>query len=350
MLIPARSSGAGDLTGSRRTALVRAVEAVEPSVASVYVRTRDQVRVMRDPFWSYFYRPYTVPGRTSTGSGLVVSENGYILTNDHVIGDPRGVRSIEIALPDGRSLQARYVASDAYFDLAVLKAEAGDLPVAPLGDSDDILVGEWAIAIGNPFGFGGSVSAGVISAVDRDFPDSEGDYLYSDMIQTDASINPGNSGGPLVNALGEVIGINNSIYTGSNYDLGSVGIGFAIPINTARSFLEEIRQHGKVRKIWTGLSLQDLTRHLAEILDLPSADGTLVVDVEVESPAYVAGVERRDVLVAIDGTRVGSYKEARAAFQGYRVDDECTLTIIRAGRTESLKMRLEESPAGRRRR
>ena len=303
---------------------------------------------VRDPFMEFFY-PFhyrLVPGerdRISTGSGLIVSADGYILTNGHVVGDPERLQKVDISLPDGRALKGRHIASDISFDLAVLQVEGGDLPVAPLGDSDDILVGEWAIAIGNPFDLGPTVTIGVISALDRDFPEPQGDYSYRDMIQTDADINPGNSGGPLVNALGEVIGINSFIYTGSDYSIGSIGIGFAIPIGTARDFLAEVKQHGQVRRAWTGiLYLQDLTRSLAEYLSLSSTDGALVVQVAVDSPAHRAGLESGDVIVAVNEEKVRSVDDAIAILKGFRVDEECTLTVVRTGETLSLSMRLEE--------
>jgi len=282
---------ADDITTSRRTAIVRAIERVQPSVVSVHVTYREHVlvrRYYRDPFFDLF-SPLIVPGereRTSSGSGFIVSRGGHVLTNAHVVGDPSRVAKISLSLADGRTLAATYMASDISFDLAILRTRDSDLPVAPLGDSSDILVGEWAIAIGNPFDLGPTASIGLVSALNRDFPEPQGDYYYRDMIQTDAAINPGNSGGPLVDAAGQVIGVNSFIYTGSDYSIGSIGIGFAIPINAARSFLKEVQEHGEVRHPWTGiLYLQDLTPLLVEHLSLPSADGALVVQVAPGSPA-----------------------------------------------------------------
>ncbi len=346
---------AEEFTTSRRTAVVRAVEQVQPSVVSIYVTYRERVtRYYRgDPFL-HFFSPYVaVPGereRTFGGSGLIVSADGYILTNDHVIRTPQGPYRIAVLLPDDQSFEADYIGSDLAFDLAILKIETTDLPVAPLGNSDDILVGEWAVAIGNPFGLGGTVSAGVISAVNREIPASREDYLYRDMIQTDASINQGNSGGPLVNALGEIIGINSVIYTESAQSIGSIGIGFAIPINTAHRFLEEIRQHGKIRMPWIGLSLQDITRPLAEYLELPTTDGVMVVKVQAESPAYVAGLEKGDVIIEISGEKISNRQEAIAALQGFRVDDQCNLKIVRGGKTQYLPLHFTEQPPAQQRR
>lgn len=341
------------------------MQKAQPAVVSVHVTTRERrlrPYAVRDPFWnlfSPFY--YLVPenrDRPSTGSGFIVHKEGYILTNDHVVGgdisSERHInqRSITISLPepDGRTLEARYIASDIGSDLAILKVEGEDLPVAPLGDSGDILVGEWAIAIGNPFDLGPTVSIGVVSALDRDFPQPQGDHYYRDMIQTDAAINPGNSGGPLVNANGQVMGINSFIYTGGDYNIGSIGIGFAIPINTARNFLDEIREHGQVRRPWTGiLALKRITPRLADYLSLESTEGALVVKVAVDSPAARAELESGDVIVAINGEKMRSADDTAGALKSLRVDDECTMSIMRYGETLELQMRLEEWPRYRQR-
>lgn len=340
--------------------MVDAVQKVQPAVVSIHVTTRVrqlQRYRLRDPFedfFSPFY--YVVPEnreRPSSGSGFILNSQGYILTNDHVVGgDTQNERRITVSLPepDGRTLEARYIASDIGSDLAVLKVEAENLPVAPLGDSGDILVGEWAIAIGNPFDLGPTVSIGVISALDRDFPQPQGDHYYRDMIQTDAAINPGNSGGALVNADGQVIGINSFIYTGGDYSIGSIGIGFAIPINTARDFLGEVQQHGQVRRAWSGIiALKNITPRLANYLSLQSAEGALVVKIAVDSPAYRAGLEGGDIIVAINGEKMRSGEDALGVLKGLRVDDECTLSIMRYSEELDLAMRMEEWPRYRRR-
>ena len=358
--LSASFAAADTISQSRRTAVVSAVEKVQPAVVSVHVTTR--VRSLRpyrlrDPFWDFF-SPfyYVVPEdreRPSTGSGLIINSEGYILTNDHVVGgDTQQERRIRVSLPepDGRTLDARYIASDIGSDLAVLKVDALDLPVAPLGNSDDILVGEWAIAIGNPFDLGPTVSIGVISALDRDFPQPQGEHYYRDMIQTDAAINPGNSGGPLVNADGEVIGINSFIYTGGDYSIGSIGIGFAIPISTARNFLNEVQQHGQVRRAWSGIvALKNITQRLADYLSLSSTEGALVVKIAVDSPADQAGLESGDVIVAINGEKMRSGEDALGVLRGLRVDEECTLHVVRYGEHLELSMRLKEWPRSRQR-
>jgi serine protease Do len=342
-----------DIDQSRRTAIVSAVERAQPAVASIHVVYRQQVwqrQRSHDPFWDMFFPRYIPTEREhvgSRGSGFVASADGYMLTNDHVIG--RNPHRILVSLPDGRDFEARYIASDHAFDLAVLKIDGEDLPVASLGDSDDILVGEWSIAIGNPFDLGPTVSVGVISALDRDFDNSatQGSYYYDDMIQTDAAINPGNSGGPLVNALGEVIGINSFIYTGNDYSIGSIGIGFAIPVGTARAFLAEVKRYGKVRTPWFGFRLQDLTREAARYFGLPSPTGAVVVHVDRASPAGIAGLERWDVIRSVNGTPINNGQDVKNRLEKLRVGDEFTLQLIRAGETFDMNLRLSEKPATR---
>jgi len=352
LLVLALNHASASVGESRRTAVVRAVEQVQPSVVSLHVRYRQRVynlyRHRGDPFWNFFSPFYSVPQdqyRMSTGSGFVVDGEGYILTNSHVIGDPRQLQKITASLPDSRTFEARHVASDFNFDLAVLKVDEGELPAAPLGTSGDILVGEWAIAIGNPFDLGPTVSVGVVSALDRDFSQPQGDYFYRDMIQTDAAINRGNSGGPLVNAAGEVIGINSFIYTGSEYDSGSIGIGFAIPIDTAANFLAEIRQHGQVRRAWTGiLAVQDITRNLADYLKLASTDGALVVRVARDSPAELAGLQSGDVIVAVNDEKIRSADEAIGVLRALRVGEVAALGVVRHNEHYNLDLTLEERP------
>ena len=341
------------LDQSRRTAVVRAVERVQPAVASIHVVYRQQVwqrQRSRDPFWDMFFPRYIPTERErvgSRGSGFVATPDGYMLTNDHVVG--RNPHRILVSLPDGRSFEARHVASDHAFDLAVLKIEGEDLPVAPLGDSGDILVGEWAIAIGNPFDLGTTVSVGVVSALDRDFDNSatQGSYYYEDMIQTDAAINPGNSGGPLVNSVGQVIGINSFIYTGGDYSIGSIGIGFAIPVGTARTFLDEVQRYGKVRTPWFGFRLQDLNREAARYFGLDSAAGAVVVHVDLASPAGAAGLERWDVIVAVDGEAIENSRAVKNRLEKLRVGDSFTLRVLRVGEEFDLRLQLSERPPNR---
>ena len=352
-LVSAGAAAEDPVTASRRNAVVRAVERVQPSVVSVRVVHREQVlRRYRDrfdlfmglPFGPRYYQSHR--DRVLEGSGFIVDGEGFVLTNDHLLGR-RGIRKVEVSLPDGRVFQVRSGSRDVALDLAVLKIEGADLPVAPLARSDHLLVGEWAIAIGNPFDLGPTVSIGVISAVDRDFEEPQGDYYYRDMIQTDAAINPGNSGGPLVNALGEVVGVNSFIYTGGEYSLGSIGIGFAIPIGDARRFLEEMRVHGQVRLPWHGIvDLQDLTPRWASYLELDIREGAVVMRVTADSPAYEADLARGDVITGINGEAVRSTKEAWSVLGGLRVDQTCALDILRRKEPRTIEFTIQERPKG----
>ena len=300
----ARAQSPDQIDESRRTAIVLAAERVGPAVVSVNVVATQVVRE-RSPFDDPFFRGLFPPRERlrqvqNLGSGFIVSEDGYVITNQHVV---RGATDIVLTLMDGRQLPAELVAGDEVTDLAFLRVEAEDLPVATLGDSDDLLIGEWAIAIGNPYGYlladrNPSVTVGVISALGRDVqPESRGagrqPQVWSNMIQTDAAINPGNSGGPLVNAQGEVIGVNAFIFSGGGG--GSIGLGFAIPINRAQRALDDIVRFGSIRRPWTGLHLVDL-----------DSDGQPPRGVEVErvdpgSPADQADLRPGDIITETDG-------------------------------------------------
>src|SRR5690606_30906086 len=255
-LLPAatQQAAAQELDASRRTAIVTASRRVSPSVVTVNVVRRE---VVRPSFFDICRLGPVQREVAGLGSGFVLREDGLILTNEHVVRD---AQQVVVTLPDGRDFEAEVLGVDEATDLALLRIPANDLPVAPLGDSDELLIGEWVIAIGNPFGFllsnsEPTVTAGVVSGLGRNIiPDRQGQRgYYLDMIQTDASINPGNSGGPLVNALGEVVGVNSSILSTSG---GSEGLGFAIPINRARRIAEDILANGHVRRAWTGLEVE----------------------------------------------------------------------------------------------
>jgi len=279
------------------------------------------------------------------GSGFIVSPNGYIWTNEHVV---HGADKIIVHLPDGREFRAKLVGADEGSDVAVLKVKGKRLPHVKLGNSDEVIVGEWAIAIGNPFGniIKGepTVTVGVISATGRDFGVQSG-KVYRDMIQTDAAINKGNSGGPLVNALGEVIGVNTFIYTGSRWEIGSVGIGFAIPINKVKRIAKELVRYGRVRPFWTGLSVQDVQDPLlAEALGLPRPEGVLITEVEPGSPGQKAGLRPKDVIVSVNGKPVHNTEEVQLAFSEGLVGDVYELEVVRFGKRHKVHLRLEEAP------
>jgi len=339
-----------EIVFSRRNAIVRAVEHIKPAVVSISA-VHIQKMVYVDPFEWFFpdrrqRKPKVYQKRSTwTGSGFIVSAEGYVWTNEHVV---RGASEILVNLPNGKEHKATLVGSDHSSDVAVLKIEGEDLPFVRLGDSDDAMIGEWAIAFGNPFGNlisrgDPTVTVGVISATGRDFSPQEG-AVYRDMIQTDASINRGNSGGPLANGLGEVIGINTFIVTGSQWEMGSVGIGFAIPINKVRKVAEEIVRYGKVRSFWTGIRIQGIDRLLAQSLGLKSTEGSLVSEVERGSPADRAGLKVGDVIVRVNGQKVKNSEETWNAFQEGTVGEVYRVAVIRDGKEVEVAIRLEQAP------
>jgi len=340
---------------SRENAIVRASRIAGPSVVSVSVMqtmvTRRSPFLTRrgDDFFDQFFRDFFPPlayrERIPTlGSGFIVSEDGFIITNEHVV---HNAEEIKVTLPDGRQFDGELISSDATYDLAVIKIDASGLPAASLGDSDEMVVGEWAIAIGNPFGFllddpSPSVTAGVVSALRRDVKSmSSGGGIYKDMIQTDAAINPGNSGGPLVNGRGQVIGVNTFIFTQSG---GSHGMGFAIPINVAKRVAKEIIEYGAVRGVWIGLSVQDITPFIASRMEIADPKGVIVVRLEDGSPADKAGVRVGDIIRRVQGEAVSNSNEAQRSLFGAGVGDLVTLTIEREGKSTEVRLKLEEVP------
>jgi serine protease Do len=325
---------------SRRTAIVTAVERVAPAVVTVQTETVQNVPV--DPFDFFFGRGGGQQRTAGLGTGFIVREDGVIVTNAHVVA---GATRVLVALRDGKRLTARVVGADETNDLAVLKVDAKGLPVAPLGTSDNLLIGEWAVAIGNPFGFvlgnsEPSVTAGVISATGRNLVgQTEGGGVYLDMIQTDAAINPGNSGGPLVNADGEVVGVNSSIYSPSG---GSVGLGFAIPINRARRVAEDLLAHGVVRRPWVGLTLRT-PQQAQNALDIVSSEA-VVRSVTPGSPAAQAGIQSGDVLLRAGVRSLRNPFDWEAALLGFRVGDEVPIVLRRGSAQQTVKVRIGDLP------
>ncbi|MCC6488807.1 MAG: trypsin-like peptidase domain-containing protein [Candidatus Hydrogenedentes bacterium] len=343
---------------SRRNAIVTAIEKAAPAVVSVnvvQVRAQRELPPMFRDFWDFFYLPpsnYRLEKRRqdSVGSGFFVSKDGYLLTNFHVIEDADEVASV--TLSDGRELPVELIGADERTDLAVLKASQANVPSIPLGNSDDLLTGEWAIAIGNPFGPLMSdpqptVSVGVVSANHRRVSPSVGggERLYQGMIQTDAAINPGNSGGPLVNAKGEVIGVNTMIFSQSG---GSVGLGFAIPINRARRVADEIIRYGRRRDPWAGFKVDDLAslpQPLIAELGVHATSGCLVRNILRDAPAYQAGLRPGDVVTAINGQHVETATDIDFAIWDLFVGDTISLEVDRKG--EALKFEFPVQELGR---
>ncbi len=269
------------------------------------------------------------------GSGFIISEDGYILTNNHVVGD---VDKITVVLKDERTFSAKLIGTDPESEVALIKIEGDHFPVLPMGDSGKLEIGDWVIAIGNPFGLSETVTVGVVSAVGRN---NMHIAAYEDFIQTDAAINPGNSGGPLINLDGQVIGINTAIVSESG---GYMGIGFAIPINMARSIQEQLKKGGKVSRGYMGLYAQDVDADMAEGLGLKEATGVVVATVEKGSPAAKAGVQLHDVILAINGKKIKSYDTFRNEVALLAPGSRARLDILRDGKSVELTVRLGERP------
>ncbi len=341
---------------SRQTAITRAVSVVSPAVVSVNV-TKINKYIQRspydaDPFFRQFF-PELFGGRVierpvkSLGSGFIISPDGYIVTNEHVVGNGS---EIIVAMGDGEEYKAELIGKDHINDVALLKIEKENLPYIRLGNSDRVLIGEWAIALGNPFGLFTSnqptVTVGVISAVNRDFSPFDG-RVYEDMLQTDAAINSGNSGGPLCNAEGEVIGMNTFIFTGDENSKGSVGIGFAIPSNHIREVVDKLKKRGTGdHDIWIGLYGINLNNYLARLIGFPSTSGVLIKRIDKHSPAEKAGVELGDVIVAINGIRISSTQMASQVIHDSDVvvGDPLHLLLWRAGKQIEKTIMLEKYP------
>ena len=325
------------VSSSRRTAITDAVARVAPAV--VTVQTEVIERVAADPFEQFFGGRSGQRAAAGLGSGFIVKSDGTIVTNAHVVS---GATKISVALRDGTTYPAKLLGSDEANDLAVIKIDATGLPVAPLGNSSNLIVGEWAIAIGNPYGFilansEPSVTAGVVSGTGRNLAtESEGSGVYVDMIQTDAAINPGNSGGPLVNAAGEVIGVNSSIFSPSG---GSIGLGFAIPINRAKRVTDDLLAHGVVRRPWIGIQPQ-LTRASGR----GPAVGVVVASVVQGSPAARAGIREGDVLVRSRERVLHNPYDWFAELLELRVGEKVKLTIRRDGREIPVEVRVQDLP------
>jgi serine protease Do len=334
-----------NITASRQTTITRAVQRIAPAVVSVNVLqvkefTRKSPFYSRDPFLREFFPELFKDQKLrqeikSMGTGFIISEDGYILTNDHVVGE---ATEIVVTMNGGRKANAEIIGRDPISDVALLKIDLNNLPYLALGNSDQVILGEWAIAVGNPFGLfeinnRATVTVGVISAMDRDFGEIEG-KVYLDMIQTDASINHGNSGGPLCNALGDVIGMNTFIYTADQFNEGSVGIGFAIPINRVKNLLNDLKKYHKIdRNFWIGVRVQNLNDIIAREMDYKGTDGVIIVHIDQGSPAEKAGLKLGDIIVQIGSTVIHSDRDITTAVYetDLRVGDRLKFAFWRDG-------------------
>ena len=318
---------------------------VSPAVVHIKVVTLERADFQRGrsfppgPFGGPRFRsplPFPQPDprpQRGSGSGFIVRQDGLILTNNHVV---ENAKQITVVLADETEYQAELLGGDAKTDLAVVKIEpTAELPVARLGDSDALRVGDWVLAIGNPFGLSNTVTAGIVSATGRTI----GAGPYDNFIQTDASINPGNSGGPLFNQDGQVVGINTAIFSRSG---GNIGIGFATPINQAKDLMPELEEHGYVTRGWLGVSIQSLTRDLAASLGLDEAVGALVADVVDDSPARRAGIRRGDVILGYNGREVTTSSDLPILVAETRVGETVPVELSRRGRRETLSVTIGE--------
>ncbi|QPK64631.1 DegQ family serine endoprotease [Methylomonas sp. LL1] len=292
-----------------------------------------------EDFFRHFFqgpgRGYVPRETNSLGSGFVLSKDGYILTNHHVVNN---ASEIVVKLKDRRELVAKLIGSDESTDVALLKVEAKELPVVQIGAPEQLQVGEWVLAIGTPFGFEQSVTAGIVSAKGRSLPDGN----YVPFIQTDVAINPGNSGGPLFNMQGKVVGINSQIYSRSG---GYMGLSFAIPIDVAMNVAEQIKTKGKVSRGWLGVQIQDVTRQLAESFGMDRPHGALVAKVIPGGPAEKAGIQIGDIIVDFDGHIIETSGELPPIVGMTPVDEKANIKIIRQGDKEELTVKVGLLPA-----
>ncbi len=343
-----------NVSDSRQTAITRAVEKVSPCIVGINV---EEVREVQDPFgnfWGndpFFKQFFGDRGQSGPqkqvvkglGSGYIISNDGYILTNDHVAGN---ATKISVTLTTGETVSAKLIGSDPNTDVALLKIDKGNLPYITLGNSDNVIIGEWAIALGNPFGLfevndKPSVTVGVVSAVNMKVA-ADGRRAYKDMIQTDASINAGNSGGPLVNADGEVIGMNTIIYTGGNGSNGSIGVGFAISINRVKKIMEELKANGKIeRNFNAGFNIQGIDERIAKYYNLEDTKGVIVNQIAKGGLADDAGLKVEDVIIQANGEVIRNEQDLIALVNDLKVGDTLKLKIIRSKSEKEIEMKLK---------
>lgn len=328
------------------------VKDVKPAVVHVRVESTvsanpDMEQFYNHPFFERFFGPqFQHPDPNSqprkrqqygAGSGFIISEDGHILTNNHVV---ENAEKITVTLSDNQEVEAELVGADPQSDVALIKISVSNpLPTIPLGDSEALEVGEWVIAIGNPFGLSQTVTVGVVSAKGRS---RVGINEYENFIQTDAAINPGNSGGPLLNIHGEVVGINSALYSRTG---GYMGIGFAIPINMVKSIEEQLQKHGKVTRGWLGVAIQDVDENLAESFGLEKAEGILVSETQPDSPADTAGIKQGDVLLSLNDVALKDVADLRNRVALIVPGTEVTINLIREGKPLDMDVKIGEQPA-----
>ena len=338
-----------ELYKQRSNIITETVKKVSPAVVGINVT---QIQEYRDPFFSFFddpvFRQY-FGNRSyqqkvkSLGSGYLISEDGYIVTNDHVAGN---ASEIYVSMTNGKHYKAKIVGTDNVSDICLLKIDADNLPAIPLGNSDDCLIGEWVIALGNPFGLFDvnnkpTVTVGVISATGMNL-DPIQNRFYLNMIQTDAAINGGNSGGPLVNCLGQLIGMNTIIYTAGGVQ-GNIGLGFAIPINKVKKIITELKEKGKIeREFYPGFTVQSIDEGIAKSLNLETTKGVLILRVERGTQAAKAGLEVGDIIMEVEDYKVNNDVSLVGILQEFRTGQTISLKVIRNKEPMTLKYKLEK--------
>ncbi len=339
-----------DISKSRKNAITATVESVSPAIVGITVT---EVREYRDPFSNFFgddpfFRQFF--GNRSLkqevkglGSGFIISPEGYILTNDHVAGN---AKEIIVTMTNGEKFPADLVGTDMVSDVALLKIKGKDFPYVKLGNSDDVIIGEWVITFGNPFGLFENidkpiVTVGVVSAKGMNLNVDE-NRSYRGLIQTDAVINAGNSGGPLVNSAGEVIGINTLIYT-AGVSQAYIGYGFAIPINRVKSIVDELQKKGKVeRNFWTGMEVNIVDQRIAKYFGLKNAEGVIISDIKKSSPAEKADLKVGDIILEINGEKIQTEETIIAIINDAKAGDILNLTVYRDKRTFKVNLTLEK--------
>ena len=328
-----------EVGGAPIQTLAPVVSRITPGVVGISVRgrVREDNPLLQDPLFRRFFNLQQPVERETQamGSGVIVdAAQGYVMTNAHVV---ENANNIEITTKDNRQIKAKLIGRDADTDVAVLQIPTGNLTAVPIGDSDRLQVGDFVLAIGNPFGLGQTVTSGIVSALGRSNLGIEG---YEDFIQTDASINVGNSGGPLVDLQGRVIGINTAILAPGG---GSIGIGFAVPINMARQVMDQLIRYGEIRRGRIGVAMQELTPDLTQALGTKHTQGAVIARVEPGSPAERAGLRTNDLIVAINGVPMRSGTELRNRVGLSRIGDEVELTVERGGQERNVTVRIEQA-------
>jgi len=339
-----------DITDSRENAITRTVKRISPAIVGINV---EEVREYQDPFsffdndpfFKQFFgnRPPQKQVVKGLGSGFIVSSDGYILTNDHVAGN---ATKISVTLTSGETVEAKLIGSDRNSDVAVLKIEKDNLDFARLGNSDDVIIGEWVIALGNPFGLfeindKPTVTVGVVSATDMKV-NADGNRVYKDMIQTDASINTGNSGGPLVNAEGDVIGMNTIIFTGGQFNSGSIGVGFSISINRVKKIMDEIKTKGKIERTFNvGFRIQAVDERIAKYLGLEKPIGVVVTEVQRGGISDIAGLKAEDVVIEANNEKIRNEQDLIFVINDLENGDMLKMKILRGGSEREIEFELK---------